>query len=69
MESTKLPLSTYRILDASLNRAAEGLRVIEDFLSECDLVKFAKYIPELETMERAVERAREIVRERVKRKT
>ena len=47
----------------------EVVRVIEDFLSECDLVKFAKYIPELETMERAVERAREIVRERVKRKT
>ena len=32
MESTKLQSSTYRILDASLNRAAEGLRVIEDFL-------------------------------------
>ncbi len=32
MESEKQPSSTYRILDASLNRASEGLRVIEDFL-------------------------------------
>ena len=39
------------------------VRRIEDFLSECDLVKFAKFIPALETMERAIERAKEIVRE------
>jgi len=39
------------------------VRRIEDFLSECDLVKFAKYIPALETMERVVEQAKEIVRE------
>jgi len=39
------------------------VRRIEDFLSECDLVKFAKHIPELETMESAVERAKEIIRE------
>ncbi|MCH2180661.1 MAG: thiamine phosphate synthase [Mariniblastus sp.] len=31
-ESPTLRSSTYRILDASLNRASEGLRVIEDFL-------------------------------------
>ncbi|OPX25459.1 MAG: hypothetical protein B1H02_01410 [Candidatus Latescibacteria bacterium 4484_107] len=45
----------------------EVVRRIEDFLSECDLVKFAKYIPEFETMENAVERAKEIVRQPVKR--
>ena len=32
MESSRLPSATYRILDASVNRAAEGLRVVEDFL-------------------------------------
>ncbi len=47
--------------------ADKVVRRIGDFLSECDLVKFAKFIPELETMEGAVERAREIVRGLVKR--
>ena len=32
MESFRLPSATYRILDAAFNRAAEGFRVVEDFL-------------------------------------
>ncbi len=64
-----LERTTYELCaDIRNGGIAESIvRVIEDFLSECDLVKFAKYIPELETMENAVERAREIVRGPVKR--
>ena len=64
-----LERTTYELCtDMQTDGVAERVvRVIEDFLSECDLVKFAKLIPELETMESAVERAREIVRESVKR--
>jgi len=39
----------------------EHLVQIEDFLSECDLVKFAKYIPPMEVMAGAVDRAKGIV--------
>ncbi|MFH1007368.1 MAG: BatD family protein [Candidatus Latescibacterota bacterium] len=66
-----LERTTYQL---SVELRQDGLsepkvREIEAFLSECDLVKFAKFIPDMQTMEGAVARAKGIVRESVKRET
>lgn len=40
---------------------AEHIRPIGLFLRECDLVKFAKYIPDRESMDRSIDAARAII--------
>lgn len=55
--------TTYEISEAfrSVDVEEDHLVQIEGFLSECDLVKFAKYIPPMEVMAGAVERAKRVV--------
>jgi len=55
--------TTYEINLGLRDRGVPGdvLRMTGDFLTECDLVKFAKYTPPLELARTAVERAKDII--------
>lgn len=53
--------TTYELVEEFRDAEIEEEHLIEDFLSECDLVKFAKYIPPMEVMAGAVDRAKGIV--------
>ena len=60
-----LEMTTTEISDA-LRRAGvppETFQRLERFFNDCDLVKFAKYLPELSAAKQAVEEAEAIVRE------
>ena len=56
--------TTYEIAelmgDADIDE--KSIAMTHSYLEECDLVKFAKYVPPMEVMERMVERGKDIVR-------
>ena len=57
--------TTYELCwDLRRDRVAEeeAVQQIEAFLQECDLVKFARYVPPFEVMRSSVDRAKDIVR-------
>ena len=56
--------TTYEIVEMLRNHdvRSDHVAMVQDYLDDCDLVKFAKYVPPLETMQGMVERAKEIVR-------
>ncbi len=55
--------TTYEVCLRLEDRNVSGdiLKITRDFLTECDLVKFAKYVPSLEVAKTAVDRARDII--------
>lgn len=59
MERTTFEIA-YLLRDQGVSE--DHVALIRDFLDDCDLVKFAKYVPPKEVMGGMVERAREIVR-------
>lgn len=61
--TTALEITTTELIDylSRLDIKAEYRRQIADFLHECDLVKFARYIPDAERQGRSIRDAREIV--------
>ena len=58
-----MELTTAELVDSMVEDDIEEGRVgaVRSFLEECDLVKFAKFIPPLEEMEAALSKARTIV--------
>jgi len=56
--------TTYEIVEMLRHHDVrpDHVAMVQDYLDDCDLVKFAKYVPPMETMQGMVERAKEIVR-------
>ena len=60
---TAIEMTTTQLID-NMNEAEiekEDIQLVEDFLMQCDLVKFAKYIPTSEEHKKVIDQAFEVV--------
>lgn len=62
-EVQTMELTTGEIIDGMLAAEVDGEHVslFQEFLEECDLVKFARYLPPRKSMEEAIDWARSLV--------
>ncbi len=58
-----IEMTTAQLIDTMVEAEVENedVQLVEDFLMQCDLVKFAKYIPTSEENEKVIDQAFEIV--------